>query len=282
MTCNKHDLKTWCKRSRARSANSRLICRIWKIQKSRRETIRPPCVPLNDQGTLTETTKAKTSSNWGPAYWTVNGPGTPPYINVSFLEHHKEFDLQLPLGPYTVVKKSSKHHNCRGRRGETKRQIQMMVSPKKNWYLTYPPGNSQTFKSIKVLSKRTFLCPTRTTDSFTLQMEIFRFFRNIKLRAFFMFQNLKKDICATHEDIFKPKGTFCLVVNNHSMNTFTPGKGRGKKQKQNWFEELVPKLRIRRKKLTYWERKVLDALARDRDIIKSCDNGWGIATMASV
>lgn len=89
-------------------------------------------------------------------------------------------------------KKSSKHHNCRGRRGETKRQIQMMVSPKKIWYLTYLPGNSQTFKSVKVLSKRTFLCSTPITDSFALQMETFRFFRNTKLRAFFMLQNIKK------------------------------------------------------------------------------------------
>lgn len=168
--------------------------------------IRTSCAHLNDQGTLTETTKATTSSNWLSildSEWSWD----------STLHQCEFFGAPQRLSPAAATWSLGCWQVRRALNtttvGETKRQKQMMVSLKKMWYLTYPPGNSQTFKSIKVLFKRTFLCLTLTTDSFTLK-------------------------------------------------------------------------KTEEKNLTYWQRKVLDVLARDRDIIKPCYNGWGIETMASV
>lgn len=114
VTCNKHDLKTWCKRLRVRSANSRLICRIWKIQKSRRETIRTSWVHLNDQGTLTETTKATTSSNWS-SILERSWDSTLHQCQWVFWSTTKSSTCSCHL-VYRLLtsRKSSKHHNCRG------------------------------------------------------------------------------------------------------------------------------------------------------------------------
>lgn len=162
----------------------------------------------------------------------------------------------------------------------------MMVSPKKIWYLTYPPGNSKMFKSIKVLFKRTFFMSNTQNRLLYITNGNVQILQEHQIKGLF-YASESKDICATHEDILKPNGSFCPVVNNHSMNTFTPGKGRGKKTKQNKTDlrNLKRKFKKIEEKNSYIEKGKSQMSWQETEIIiiiKPCYNGWGIATMASV
>ena len=87
---------------------------------------------------------------------------------------------------------------------------------------------------LSVLSKGLSFVPTKKADSFNTKVELFKFYRTIKLKAFFNKTNnlvnppLSPQLGRTGENIrdsnerkvFKPKSTFVPTVFNASVNTF--------------------------------------------------------------
>ncbi len=119
---------------------------------------------------------------------------------------------------------------------------------------------------MSLLSKGLSFVPNSGLNVFGLKVDLFKCFRQIKLRHFFS-NNTGPAIQAP---AFKAKSTFCPNTNNASINTFC-------RVVEQDIMEKVSRPHSSMSNLTKNEKSALDELMKDRDIvIKPCDKGGGI------
>ena len=127
-----------------------------------------------------------------------------------------------------------------------------------------------TDTQLSVLSKGLSFVPTSGVNVFGLKVDLFRCFRQIKLRHFFAKNTdppTNATIPTTH---FKKKSTFCPFVTNPSINTFC-------RIVEQDILQMHTKPDRSSHNLSKEERLALDTLANDKDIvIKPADKGGAI------
>lgn len=135
---------------------------------------------------------------------------------------------------------------------------------------------------IKVLSKGLTFAPTNQLNDFDLKVDLFRFYRNLHLKAWYKlasspaFTPAQTGVDSHRSAPFKPKSYFCPTVQNATLNTF--------ERKVNFeIENLLSKNNTpSRHNLSKEEREALKELSDYKDIvIKRADKGgavvvWGV------
>lgn len=135
---------------------------------------------------------------------------------------------------------------------------------------------------LLVLSKGLSFVPVKKNDPFVTKVEMFKFFRSIRLRAFYvkgtaMQYNQQMPVTSDQhtavieKTIFKPKSTFLPPINNSSVETFC------RLVEQDVFSCLRIGEYSLRPNLTNSEKDALHTLMTDEDIvIKPADKGGSI------
>lgn len=126
-----------------------------------------------------------------------------------------------------------------------------------------------TDAQVSVLSKGLSFVPTCTDKSFDTKVDLFKFFRKIKLKRVFS-QNTVSSLetnqrTGTH---FKPKSKFCPMVNNSSINTYC------RLVEQEAMSVYTRQTNHIQKNLTRTEEKALNEWMKDSSlVIKPADKG---------
>ena len=129
---------------------------------------------------------------------------------------------------------------------------------------------------IKVLSKGLTFSPTNAPNDFDLKVDLFRFYRNLHLKAWYKMTpplgsaSSSSESCSSATS-FKPKSYFCPIVQNATLNTF--------EKKVNYeVEKLFSQRRNRhRQNLSKAEQGALKELSVNENIvIKRADKGGAV------
>lgn len=121
-----------------------------------------------------------------------------------------------------------------------------------------------------LLSKGLSFVPTSGINAFGLKVDLFKCFRQIKLKHFFSKNDTVSTPTTTQTPTFKPKSLFCPNSMNASINTFC------RLVEQDIFNNVEKPMKVKNN-LPENERKALMELINDNDlVIKPSDKGGGI------
>lgn len=119
--------------------------------------------------------------------------------------------------------------------------------------------------------------PTPVPNAFQTKVELFKFFRKIKLKYFFHKDRTTLPLQVTPADVdckFKRKSTFCPPTTSPSISTFC---NLVENDIQKLFQDLPPNSRGN---LSHGEKQALMRLSKNNDIVvKPCDKGGGLTLL---
>lgn len=128
--------------------------------------------------------------------------------------------------------------------------------------------NAQT----SLLSKGLSFVPKKSTNVFGLKVDLFKCFRQIKLKHFFSHQNVTSQPPST----FRPKSRFCPNVSNSSINTFCRLVEQDILQTSNQYHRVS-------QNLSKEESLALTELMNSKEVVfKPADKGGAICVQDSV
>ncbi len=135
-----------------------------------------------------------------------------------------------------------------------------------------------TDDAVQVLSKGLSFAPTHQTMEFKTKIDLFRFHRNLQLRAWYgQTTQIPSNMSREHQEPsrdpskFKPKSFFLPPIQNLTINTFI--------KKVNYDVELLFKKDVKplKRNLTKKEQDVLISLSDNKDlVIKPADKGGDV------
>lgn len=133
----------------------------------------------------------------------------------------------------------------------------------------------------KTLSRGLSFVPTKRADSFTTKVELFKFFRTIRLKAYYVKDAVSSGHClngtsqaqtVSLKKTFRPKSTFTPLINNSSVDTFCRLVETdvmdicAQSEKKSFIPNLLES-----------ERKALRELMQNEDIvIRQADKGGAV------
>lgn len=132
-----------------------------------------------------------------------------------------------------------------------------------------------TDAQVSVLSKGLSFVPTCTDKPFDTKVDLFKFFRKIKLKHVFSQNTVSGQ--ETHQRTgthFKPKSKFCPIVNNSSINTYC------RLVEQEAMSVYTRQTNHIQKNLTRTEEQALNELMKDSSlVIKPADKGGAVVVL---
>lgn len=167
----------------------------------------------------------------------------------------------------------------RGRRGsKTRQQIHINgeeAEPEKDNLIFNLTGNTLHPDEVSLLNKGLSFVPSKPADCFVTKIELFKFFRNLRLKTYYKDTTSSQIYNKQERGKFKPTSTFCPPIVNPSLDTFCRLVERDVEQ---LFSNPHPHNGMNN--LTLSERQALDKLCKDKNIVvKPADKGGGLVIM---